>query len=217
MFKKILTICGFSLIFYFFKNPLFGWREKILRSFGSYLTNSDLEIFKSGSWKRWLQPLSALSKSSSGKRPSKFLANRLGANFREPATPKRENCQVPNRWRLKKTPGDQKGQYFGGILGAQNCKKRREIMLHNVKIIACKVCGLFCRVFHAKQNEEVTGLSVSLGQGETCPLRIKQFHCATALEQFWWRHKSEGTNELKNLKPFSLKLAFTSPNKKPSK
>jgi len=64
---------------------------------------------------------------------------------REPATPKRENCQVPNRWLLKKTPGYQKGQYFGAFwMGSKLpalLQKRRGNHATQVKITACKVCG----------------------------------------------------------------------------
>lgn len=158
------------------------------------MTNSDLEIFI------WL--LETIASTSQCLQQIFFWKKTIKVSGQSPERPRTRDSETrklsgPNRWLLKKTPGYQKGQYFGGILGGSRlpglCKKDKAIMLHKSKSQLVKSVGLFCIVFHAKQNEEVTGLSVSLGQGETCPLRIKQFHCATALEQFWWCQKSEGT------------------------
>lgn len=81
IFKEKSDHLCFSLIFYFKKESSFWLKRKNLQKFWKLLDKFRSGWLKSGSWKRWFQPLSALSKSSSGKRPSKFLANRLGGIF----------------------------------------------------------------------------------------------------------------------------------------
>lgn len=116
-----------------------------------------------------------------------------------------------------KAPGYQKGQYFGAFWGAQNCKKDVKSCYTMSKSQLVKSVVSFAEYFMQSKTKR-SPVSRSLLVKE----RLVLYESSSFTVQLPWNNfggaiKAKGPNELKNLKPFSLKLAFTSPNKKPSK
>ena len=127
----------------------------------------------------------------------------------------------PNRWLFKKKhPGTKKvsiSGHFGGLKTSCLVQKRREIMLHKSKSQLVKSVVSFAEYFMQSKTKR-SPVSRSLLVKE----RLVLYESSSFTVQLPWNNfggaiKAKGPNEFKNLKPFFLKLAFTSPNKKPSK